>query len=223
MDGAGSAGEEKVMTPDGDKLWTTALALNARAAAVSPGASRLPPLLFFTDPLRTPEPWRTARRLPPGAGVVFRHFGAPDRQEAAERLARACRDAGVRLLIGADAALAEAVGADGVHLPERDVAEAPLLAADRPGWLITAAAHRGGKAQQAVHARVLSPIFIAGGASAVKAALGLGGFRAEAASLGVPVYALGGVTAHNVDRLQAPGACGIAGVEAIQSAFGTAD
>ena len=37
-------------------LWGTALDLNRVAAAVSPAAGRLPPLLFFTDPERTPRP-----------------------------------------------------------------------------------------------------------------------------------------------------------------------
>lgn len=220
MDGAAAAGEEAVMTPDGDKLWTTAQALNASVAAVSPGAARLPPLLFFTDPARTPEPWLTAERLPAGAGVVFRHFGAAARREAAERLLRACRGAGVRLLIGADATLAEAIGADGVHLPEREAGQALLLAAARPDWLITAAAHAGAQAQPGAHARILSPVLPAGGASASQTALGPEEFRTEALRLGAPVYALGGLAAHNIDALEGSGACGVAGVAAIQAAFG---
>ncbi|HEY0926902.1 MAG TPA: thiamine phosphate synthase, partial [Brevundimonas sp.] len=48
-------------------LWDAALALNRAATAVSPGAASLPPLLFFTDPERTPRPWETAARQPAGA------------------------------------------------------------------------------------------------------------------------------------------------------------
>jgi len=196
------------------------VALNAAAAAVSPRAARLPPLLFFTDPQRTPEPWRTAERLPSGAGVVFRHFGAADRREGAERLLTACRRSGARLLIGADAALAEAVDADGVHLPERDAALAPLLRGTRRDWLITVAAHRGAAPAPGADARVLSPVFPAGGASAGVDPLGLEAFGAEAARLEAPCYALGGVDAGAAERLIGSGACGIAGVDAVARAFG---
>ena len=74
MDGAEKAEEEEVMilpagySDDARALWNAATALNRAAAAVSPGAAWLPPLLFFTDPERTPRPWETAARLPAGSG-----------------------------------------------------------------------------------------------------------------------------------------------------------
>jgi hypothetical protein len=58
---------------------------------------------------------------------------------------RAIADArGLILLVGADVELAEAIGADGVHLPERLRDAAPGLRADRPNGLITLAAHDEG-------------------------------------------------------------------------------
>ena len=62
-------------------------------------------------------------------------------------------------------------------------------------------------------------MFPAGGASAVKTALGVEGFRTMAAAAPCPVYALGGVTAANAAELAGSGACGIAGVDAVQAAF----
>ncbi len=47
-------------------------------ARVLARGSALPPMLFFTDPERTPSPERVMERLPRGAGVVFRAFGRPD-------------------------------------------------------------------------------------------------------------------------------------------------
>ena len=41
-----------------------------RAAAHFRTAGALPRLWFFTDPARTPTPWRVADALPPGAAVV---------------------------------------------------------------------------------------------------------------------------------------------------------
>ncbi|WP_392354660.1 thiamine phosphate synthase [Brevundimonas sp. LF-1] len=99
------------------------------------------PLLFFTDPARTPRPWETAARLPAGAGVVFRHFGAADRLETGRRLREATHRAGVQLLVGLDVELAEQIEADGVHLPERALSAAWSLSGRRPDWLLTGAAH----------------------------------------------------------------------------------
>ncbi|MFX8875835.1 thiamine phosphate synthase, partial [Acinetobacter baumannii] len=51
------------------------------------------------------------------------------------------RARGSPLLIGADPAMAETVGAAGVHLTERRAGEALGLKAAHPGWIVTAAAH----------------------------------------------------------------------------------
>lgn len=211
---------------DAEILWEVACGLARTAAGVSrrPGAApALPPLLFFTDPARTPRPWETAARLPAGAGVVFRHFGAPDAHAVARRLRETTTAAGVRLLIGLDAGLAAEVGADGVHLPEHALGQAEALAAAHPDWLVTGAAHGADGVARAtgLDAMVLSPVFPAGGASAVRPALGPAGFRALAAAAARPVYALGGISARNAAGLIGCGACGLAGVEAIQAAFGT--
>jgi thiamine-phosphate pyrophosphorylase len=200
-------------------LWATATALNRAAAAVSPKAADLPPLLFFTDPDRTPRPWETAARLPAGSAVVFRAFGAPGAVDTGRRLREAATGAGVRLLVGLDADLAETVQADGLHLPERAANQGPAIRANRPDWILTAAWHGGPPVTDGLDALILSPVFPAGGASAVKPALGLEEFRIRAAEANLPVYALGGVKPGTANRLTGAGACGLAGVESIQSAF----
>lgn len=207
------------LSGDARTLWDAAVALARAAAPVSP--RRLPPLLFFTDPVRTPEPWRTAERLPEGAGVVYRSFGAPDAEVVGRRLRRITTDRGVRLLIGLDADLAERIEADGVHLPERAAGQATVLRARHPDWLLTAACHLAeGAAPQGLDALVVSPIFKAGGTSSVKPALGVEAIGALVRSTGLPVYALGGLGLETVGRLAGSGACGLAGVHAIQQAFG---
>jgi thiamine-phosphate pyrophosphorylase len=224
MDAAAETGDEGVMTmsSDADRLWRTAQALNRAAAGVSPAAGRLPPLLFLTDPERTPEPWIAAAALPPGAGIVYRHFGADDRQMVAERLRRVTTASGVRLLIGQDARLAEAVSADGVHLPDRDLGLGALLRVTRPDWILTGAVHdRDAIARaQGLDALILSPVFRAGGSSADKPALGIEGFADQIRAARMPVYALGGIDADNAEALIGTGACGIAGVDGVRRAFG---
>jgi thiamine-phosphate pyrophosphorylase len=228
MDAGEEAGEVGVMilsanySDEARALWDAATALNRAAAAVSPSAAGLPPLLFFTDPERTLRPWETAARLPAGSAVVYRAFGAADAVETGRRLREATEAAGVRLLVGRDMALAEAVGADGLHLPEREAERAAEIRAYRPRWLLTAAWHGGAFKAEALDALVLSPVFVAGGASAGRPALGVASFGEKAKAAALPVYALGGIRPDNTGLLGQSGACGLAGVEAIQSAFAAA-
>lgn len=211
---------------EADRLWEIASVLARDAADVSRAAGRrpanLPPLLFFTDPERTPRPWETAARLPAGSGVVYRAFGAPDARDTALRLREATRRRDGLLLIGLDAELAEAVEADGVHLPERALDQAAALAARRPGWRVTGAAHAAGAPDRlaGLDAVVLSPVFPAGGASAARPALGLDGFADLVRGAPVPAYALGGVNGRNARGLIGSGACGLAAVSGIRTAFG---
>ena len=153
-----------------ETLWEVASLLAREAADVSRAGGRpapnLPPLLFFTDPERTPRPWETASHLPKGSGVVFRGFGAADARETGLRLREATRRRDGLLLVGLDADLARAIGADGVHLPERTLHLAHELSASRPDWRITGAVHSEAAlaAVRGLDAAVLSPVFPAGGA-----------------------------------------------------------
>jgi thiamine-phosphate pyrophosphorylase len=94
------------------------LAALARRLNTEAGRPSAPSLFFVTDPERTPDPVEVAKRLPRGAAVIYRHFGAEDRARVARRLAAATRSRGLILLIAADPDLARKVGADGVHWPE---------------------------------------------------------------------------------------------------------
>jgi thiamine-phosphate pyrophosphorylase len=222
MDADGGMGEEASM--DGrtscDDLWRIALDLNLAAAAVDPRAGRLPPLIFLTDPDRTPEPWRIAARLPAGSAVIHRGFGRPEAPDEARRLREATSTCGARLLIAADVDLADAVGADGVHLPEREAGCAGELRKRRPDWLITAALHPPGDGSADVDALLISPVFPAGGASAPRPALGVRAFTDAVSAAKVPAYALGGVTATSARALLGSGACGFAAIGAVAAAFG---
>ena len=211
---------------DADTLWRVAGCLAREAAKVSRAADHprpdLPPLLFFTDPERTPEPWTVAARLPVGSGVVYRHFGAPDALETARRLRQATRARDGLLLIGRDAELAEAVAADGVHLPEAMIGAAAGLADRHPGWILTAAFHALSPLPDltGLDGLIVSPVFPAGGASAGKAPLGIERLKALTAATDRPIYALGGVDASNAPQLIGSGAYGMAGVGSFRAAFG---
>ena len=198
-------------------------ALSRTVARLRPWLVRgkpLPNLLFFTDPERTPDPEDVAERLPAGAAVVFRAFGAPDAAARGARLREITRRRGLSLLVGADAALALAVEADGLHLPERLADLAPDLRAAHPGWLITLAAHNEAAARNGAaigaDALVVSPIFPSRSPSA-SAPLGVEGLKRIIEAVQTPVYALGGVRADTVARLLDTGIVGIAAVEALSA------
>jgi len=178
----------------------------------------LPPLLFLTDPERTPRPWEQAERLPPGAAVVLRWFGRDDRLEVGRRLAEACRQRGLGLLVGADGGLAEGLGADGLHLPQRDLEAAARWRRRHPAWLLTGAAHSPQALDTAaavgLDAALVSPVFASASPSAGKP-LGVETFRAWVANAGVAVYALGGVSELTAPRLVGSGASGLAAVGGI--------
>ena len=174
--------------------------------------------MLMTDPARVPDPLAAVKRLPRGSAVVFRAFGAVDAVAEGRRLAHAARRRGIVLLAGADPALALAIRADGVHLPERLSHQAGALRRAHPRWLITVAAHGEAAARRArlsgADAVVISPVFASRSPSAGRP-LGTVRFAALARGARMPAYVLGGVNTATAARLVGSGAVGIAAVEAL--------
>jgi thiamine-phosphate pyrophosphorylase len=202
-------------------LERTALFLG-RHAAVRKGRAcrRTPSLLFFTDPARTPRPEAIARRLPRGTGVVFRAFGAADAETRGSELAAIARTRGLVLLVGADAGLAQRIGAAGVHLPERLAHRARRLRAAHPHWIVTVAAHSARAARRALafgaDAVVVSAVFESRSASA-GAPLGALRLAILARWAGGPVIGLGGVDNKKARLLKDTGLTGLAAVDAFRT------
>ena len=124
-------------------------------------------------------------------------------------------------MVGKDDTLATAIKADGLHLPEMDMARAEPLSKQHPNWLLTCALHGplDGRSATGLDAFVVSPVFTAGGASRAKADLGIEAFSQIIDALPCPAYGLGGIHPANAAQLLTTRACGIAGVEAISRAF----
>lgn len=176
----------------------------------------------MTDPKRTPDIERIVARLPRGWGVIFRHFGTPDRVEVGRRLTRIAKGRAV-LLVSGDPELARVIGADGVHWPE---AKLRAVRVKSPRWIETASAHGRAALARAkamgVDAAILSPVFDSASSSAGKPIDALA-FRALARGAGLPVYALGGINARTAARAlsgQKSGAAGFAAVEAFIEGWG---
>jgi thiamine-phosphate pyrophosphorylase len=188
-------------------------------ALLNPAQTALPPLFFVTDPARIPHPEDIAANLPEGCGLIYRHFGEAHAPQRARLLRKIAEDQGLTLLIGADAVLAEEVAAHGVHLPERQLAEAPGLRVRHPGWIITAACHAPEILKrheiEALDAVFISPVFVSQSPSARRVEpLGTKGVRALTEIAPLPVFALGGI---NCDTIASLRDCGLSGVAAVDA------
>ncbi len=168
-------------------------------------------LAFLTDRARAPEPEIIIDALPPGAAVILRDYEAPDRTALAQKLKALCSARGILFLVGADLALAQAIGAEGVHFPSwANIRPAP-------GMIATAACHSARELEKAAGAGAqlafLSPVF-ATQSHPGKKMLGAARFKSIARTSPLPVLALGGVDETNAGRLAGRNVAGLAAISA---------
>lgn len=168
-------------------------------------------LAFLTDRARAPQPEIIIDALPPGAAVILRDYEAPDRTALALRLKALCTTRGVLFLVGADLALAQAIGADGVHFPSwANIRPAP-------GMIAAAACHSARELEKAAAAgaqlALLSPVF-ATQSHPGEQTLGAARFKSIARASPLPVLALGGVDETNAGHLAGRNVAGLAAISA---------
>ncbi len=178
------------------------------------GSPALPRLWLVTDGTRLPDPLPAAARLPRGSGVVFRHYGAADRESIGRALARLCRQRRLMLLVAEDAKLAYRLCADGIHLPEH--AQPRIAGLRRMGWRVSVAAHSAAAVAGARGADmlVLSPVFPTLSHPGART-LGPVRFAALARAARAPVIALGGITGQTARRLHGGRVHGFAAIGAL--------
>ncbi len=191
-----------------------------QARAARRASTRLPALLLLSDEVRLPDSLAALARLPRGSGLVFRHYGARNREALARALAAKARARGIRLLVAGDAHLASGVRAWGLHLPEAKAESSLALGpkSSRKKMIVTVAAHslravfRGAKI--GADAAIVGPVFRT---ESHPGANPLGPLRfARICRLSpIPVYAVGGIGPKTALRLKGSGAAGIAGIGAI--------
>lgn len=156
-----------------------------------------------------------------GAGAIqYRNKTATPalRTEQAARLARVCAGRGALLIVNDDVALARAVGAHGVHIGEDDgdIATARALVGEQ--LLIGVSCYNDlSRARRLVTEGADYVAFGSFFPSQVKpdARRAVTSILTQARSLGVPVVAIGGITAHNARALIAAGADAVAVISAV--------
>ena len=158
------------------------------------------------------------KRLPRGAGVVFRAFGRADLLARGPALRGLARSRGLVFLVGGDPRLARALGADGLHLPERRLPARVVRNIWPRGFIITAAVHSYTALRRAglagVDAVVASPVFPSASPSAARP---LGPMRVATwvRKVDCPIYALGGVNKETARRLIATSVRGVAAIDGL--------
>ena len=136
----------------------------------------------------------------------------------AEALARVTAKRGGLYIVNDDASLCAAVGADGVHLGESDGSVAAARELIGPERVIGVSCYdEFGRAEAAVAAGADYVAFGSFHPSSVKPDARRADFAllARAAALGVPVVAIGGITAANARELRRAGAHAVAVISAV--------
>ncbi|UQU64140.1 thiamine phosphate synthase [Couchioplanes caeruleus] len=143
--------------------------------------------------------------------------------ELAAAIVELCRPAGVLCLVNDRLHVALAVGADGAHVGAEDLPVAAARKVLGPGAVLGGTCRDGSAARAAVAAGAsylgVGPAFETVTKTGLPAPLGVAKIGSVAASVpGVPIVAIGGVTADNAPELRRAGAAGVAVVGAVANA-----
>jgi thiamine-phosphate pyrophosphorylase len=167
----------------------------------------LPRLWLMTDERMGDGLWEALARLPAGSGVIFRHYATQERRALFERVRKVARRRRLILLLAGSARQAAAWRAEGAHGRSRHVRTT------RPLLRTTSAHNRRELVTARAHAVLLSPVF-ATSSHPGATSLGRVRFGLVTQDAGMPVIALGGMTAGRFRQVARLGAYGWAGIDA---------
>ncbi|MDR1431398.1 MAG: thiamine phosphate synthase [Propionibacteriaceae bacterium] len=137
---------------------------------------------------------------------------------------RVCAAHGVPLVVNDRLDVAQAIGAEGLHLGQSDLPVAPARRILGPEVFIGVSASSAALAEQAQAAGAdyigVGPVFRTGSKPDAGDAVGLAALAEVAGSVGIPVVGIGGITGENAASVLRAGAAGVSLIAAI---FGAVD
>lgn len=145
-----------------------------------------------------------------------------ERYELAMKLRALTSTFGSRLFINGDAALARAVEADGVHLPQDGLPADVCRRILTPGMLIGVSTHTLQEARDAKQKGAdfitFGPVYHTASKAKYGAPTGVESLRSVCREVALPVFGLGGVSAERLDDILSAGATGAGVISAILAA-----
>ena len=161
-----------------------------------------------------------------GAGIVQlreKHLDHDAFLNEAQRFVALCREKGVVSIINDAVDIAAAVGADGVHVGQSDLAAGRAREVLGPDKLIGVSAH---SVEEALAAQAAGADYLGVGAAFVTgtkadaAPISRDTIRAITAAVDIPVVAIGGISRDNITELAG---CGLDGVAVVSALFAQKD
>ncbi|HEX8475737.1 MAG TPA: thiamine phosphate synthase [Pyrinomonadaceae bacterium] len=166
---------------------------------------------------------QVARLCEGGAGLVQvreKHLSPREFYREALAAVGAARERGARLIVNDRVDIAQAVGADGVHLGQDDLPPEAARALLGERAIIGFSTHTVGQAREAARLPVdyiaIGPIFTTSSKENPDAVVGLDGLRRVRAEIGaIPLVAIGGITPENARVVLDAGADSVALISAL--------
>ncbi len=161
-----------------------------------------------------------------GAGIVQlreKHLDHDAFLKEARRFVALCREKGVISIINDAVDIAAAVGADGVHVGQSDLAAGRAREVLGPDKLIGVSAH---SVEEALAAQAAGADYLGVGAAFVTgtkadaAPISRDTIRSITAAVDIPVVAIGGISRDNITELAG---CGLDGVAVVSALFAQKD
>lgn len=183
-------------------------------------ALELPPLMLVTPPPAEEASFLRGLQRSLDAGVDWVLFRAPSLDAVsyaslAEKVVRACRESGARVGLHCDASIAFGLGADGVHLGQKDLA---AYRGHYHGLSLGVSCHT---TEEILAAAALKPDYLVLGPVRVTSshpgvpALNWEKFRELAITSPVPVYGIGGLGLADLETARDHGAHGVAAIRSL--------